>query len=443
MKKKTIISLIIFLFIGFGLIIEPINLFVTNSENFDLNNKLLISSLNKTYVQEWNFTWEGPPLGSGYAINYDSLSNVYIAGITYDPFIPDIDIFLAKFNSSGHFQWNETFGGDGLDLCMDIALDSNDNIYLVGSVENDMGSRRLFLVKYNSLGEFQWNRTWGGSYLDFWYGIALDSYENVFVVGATQNFTTYTEICLVKFDSTGHYQWNRTWGGNYMDMGYDIVLDSSDNIYIAGIHGREADNDVCLLKFNNLGEYQWNRTYDNANYDLGIGIALDSMNNIYILGLTINWTLTQSKLLLVKYDSTGTLDWEKIWGENGSNTFYGLALDSKNNIYTAGVVNYSTVKNQDFCLIQFDASGVEQFVHQWGENKGDGYGAIIIDSSDNIYLTGIRNDNQTYIEKYSKIDFNGQFPNNLISFGNSYIIFIIFTVSFLAIVVLKKSRLLK
>ncbi|KKN19824.1 hypothetical protein LCGC14_0941780 [marine sediment metagenome] len=68
--------------------------------------------------------------------------------------------------------------------------------------------------------------------------MAIDSVDNIYLVGSTQNFTVNVEMCLVKFNSLGQYQWNRTWGVSGFDRGHDIVIDSSDNIYFTGVLGR-------------------------------------------------------------------------------------------------------------------------------------------------------------------------------------------------------------
>jgi len=375
------------------------------STKVELDNNLSTSSLEDTHILEWNFTWGGNYHDSSHAINYDSLGNVYITGRTNYTFTGNDDLFLAKFNSSGHFQWNQTWGEHGDEEVMDLVVDSLNNIYLAGSIDILPGFTKFLLVKFDNQGNYQWNTTWGGSFGDGCFGIALDSAEYIYLVGSTHSFTATQEICIVKFNSLGQYQWNRTWGGGYGDAGYDIKIDSSDNIYVTGLYGRELEyTDLCLIKYNNLGVYQWNRTYDLSSYDYGIALALDSTNNVYISGLTTNISILDGKMLFIKYNNIGDLLWNYTWGESGTNIFYEIEMDSLNNIYIAGVVNYSAVKNLDFCLIQFDTSGVEQFVHRWGGIKNDGYSDIVIDSSDNIYLTGIRNGNEIYLEKYSKID---------------------------------------
>ena len=66
-----------------------------------------------------------------------------------------MDGILVKYNSFGEYQWNKTWGGDGEDYSIGMVHDSNNNIYLVGKIDMDPmnGNSDSILLKYNSLGE--------------------------------------------------------------------------------------------------------------------------------------------------------------------------------------------------------------------------------------------------------------------------------------------------
>ena len=424
MKRTNIILAILYLLFNlafnFGLEGTP----TVSYEEGNLSNNLSISSFKDTHLLEWNFTWGGNYHESVFAMTADSLGNIYITGQTNFTSPADWDMYLVKFNSSGHLQWNQTWGGNEFEKFYEIGFDSFNNIYLGGSIENvGPPNSRFLLVKFNSLGQYQWNQTWSRSFLDRGHGMAVDSSDNIYLMGSTENITTSSDICLVKFNSLGQYQWNRTWGGNYFDEGHEIVIDSSDNIYITGMYGRFDTVDVVLIKYNNLGQFQWNRTYNTNNVQYKVAIALDSLDNIYIGTWVMNISLLDSVMLFLKYDQTGTLLWDQKWGENGKYTIVDIALDSDDYIYGVGGVNNSVEKGWDFSLIQFDTSGVQQFNQTWGGTNLDFYVAIAIDLTDNIYLAGMKDGSNIYLEKYSRdiITQNGQPSNETIPFGNIFI----------------------
>ena len=107
------------------------------------------------------------------------------------------------------------------------------------------------------------------------------------------------DVFLSKFDSSGDFQWARTWGGNGGNHGYGVAVDSSGNIYATGCfagtcdfdpgggtdeHSSNGWSDVSLIKFDLSGDFQWARTWGGVNYDWGAGVAVDGSGNTYITG---------------------------------------------------------------------------------------------------------------------------------------------------------------
>ena len=109
-------------------------------------------------------------------------------------------------------------------------------------------------------------------------------------------------MALVAYNSSGVKQWNHIWGGEDEDYGYDIILDSSENIYAVGCtnsYGR-GNEDICIVKFNSSGMLQWHTWGENGD-DSGFGIAVDSLDNIYFTGKTNSFGSGGDDIVLVKY----------------------------------------------------------------------------------------------------------------------------------------------
>jgi hypothetical protein len=143
-----------------------------------------------------------------------------------------------------------------------VAADDSGNVYVAGQFVSTVdfdpsggtdehtanGSFDIFLSKFDSSGVFQWARTWGGVKWDFGYAVATDGSGNVYMTGDFQgtdvNFNPggsapYSsngiwDAFLSKFDSSGDFQWARTWGGVDSDDGYGVATDGSGNIYVTG-----------------------------------------------------------------------------------------------------------------------------------------------------------------------------------------------------------------
>ena len=110
-------------------------------------------------------------------------------------------------------------------------------------------------------------------------------------------------------------------------------------------------------------------------------------------------------MVFIKYNNTGTMLWNQTWGKNYLDIAINIAIDSEDYIYLVGMVNYSTEKLDDFCFIQFNVNGEQQFNYTWGGPKMDHLYGITIDSSNNIFLAGAENfgssNSDVYLAKYS------------------------------------------
>jgi len=364
-------------------------------------------SANTSISEEWYKTWgENWMSESGYLTNrakalaIDSSDNIYVAGYTeyIDPGAQKYSfsyMCLIKIDSSGIQQWSHTWNASIFDYCKGIALDSSENIFLCGSTHwNSTGAADICLIKYDSSGEEQWVRTWGGFTNDVGTGIAIDSSDNIYIVGYTGSFGTGNgDLCLLKYDGSGVLQWNVTWGGTEGDGGTAIVLDSSSNIYIIGTTSSFGSGllDICLLKYDSSGVQQWNTFWGGDKYDYGNDITIDTFGNIYITGQTESFGSGGYDICLIKFSNSGVLQWEKILG--GSANDYGMALvsDSSDTIYLGGYTNSYGKGQYDLYLAKYNNSGILLSNQTWGGDHIDLCYAMALDSSGNIFFAGTTN----------------------------------------------------
>ncbi|MHA1561181.1 MAG: SBBP repeat-containing protein, partial [Promethearchaeota archaeon] len=345
----------------------------------------------------WNITWGGSGEEVASDMVLDSSNNIYQSGFTKSYGAGEMDMVLVKYNSSGEQQWNTTWGGSGIEIGMTVALDSSEDIYLGGTTRSyGAGNLDMVIVKYNSLGEQQWNTTWGGSEMDTGSSLAVDSSNNIYLAGRTSSFGAGgLDMVIVKYNSLGEQQWNKTWGGSLSDSSTEIVVDLSDNIYLGGYTTSfgAGNNDIVLVKYDSLGEQQWNKTWGGANHDFGYGIGLDSLDNVCITGST-NSTFYDpvnpkiSDMVLVKYNSSGFQQWNATWGGIDDDSGSGIVIDPSDNIYLGGYTKNFGAGEMDMVFVKYNKLGEHQWNTTWGGSEKDGGGKIIFGSSNKIYVTG-------------------------------------------------------
>ncbi len=342
------------------------------------------------------------------------------------------DIAVIKLNSAGVLQWHTFHGYTGLDEGTAIAVDGSGNVYVAGRSRGSWGSPvnphsnssdDIVVLKLNSNGYLQWNTFHGTTDRDIAYGLALDVNGNVYVTGLSYyNWGSPVNphpqlggddsIVVLKLDNAGTLQWNTFHGGNSSyHIGRGIAVDGDGYVYIAGEAGKAWGTpvnsfndgfDIIVLKLNNSGALQWHTFHGSAYYDFGTAIALDGGGNIYVTGYSYtNWGSPVNPFqgttdaFVLKLDNAGVLQWNTFHGSSsGSDSGYGIALDSGGNVFVTGNSNqdwgnadHSHNGANDIFVLKLNNGGELQWHTFYGSGSSDiGFG--IASTSENVYVTG-------------------------------------------------------
>jgi hypothetical protein len=169
-----------------------------------------------------------------------------------------------------------------------MTLDSADNIYLAGIVGlaryGNYGN--FLLVKCNSTGQPQWFRTQGkynrafatSNHVSLSNIISLNSLDNIYFAGETYTVGYETDIVLLKYDNTGEFQGQREWGIDDRDeYASGIAIDSLDNVYLVG-----STSEYDIILFKNLGISK-SSDLGITGFDIIITFAISSIISIFLV----------------------------------------------------------------------------------------------------------------------------------------------------------------
>jgi hypothetical protein len=245
---------------------------------------------------------------------------------------------------------------------------------------------------------FDWSTDEGSQEFFFKHKSAtkIDGSGNVYLTGATLNQNGDYDVLVSKYNVSGTRIWASQYagaaGGN--DAGLDLVIDESGNVYVTGtsVEAASDSNDVLVLKYNSSGVLQWSETYNGAgsSHDGGVMISLNSTGEIYVSGITTGATPPLTDFLLLKYSNSGTPLWQ--WVHNNGlfdvATGHGVDEYEQVTVYGAtqtGLTTYSfmtvTYNGTTGLLISTGLSGASS--HQFRS-----LGAIEKDQAGNTYITG-------------------------------------------------------
>jgi len=177
------------------------------------------------------------------------------------------DIFVAKFAPNGAHIWSRRFGAAGQDVANAVDIDASRNVFVTGEFRNtvNFGGEDLtapgttnapdvFLIKLSGVdGGHLWSKRFGSTGTDRGSALVVDSGNNVIVAGkftGTVNFggSNYTEtggggdIFYAKYaGGDGSHSWSKQLVGAGSDEGTGICVDGSNDVFLAGIYTSGID----------------------------------------------------------------------------------------------------------------------------------------------------------------------------------------------------------
>jgi hypothetical protein len=166
-----------------------------------------------------------------------------------------------------------------------------------------------------------------------------------------------------------------------------ISADSQGNVYCAAFQYK-------ILKYNSSGTKIWAVTIDSATFK---DITTDSSGNVYVTGSTTGALYGTnsggSDMIVAKYTSAGTQTWIRQLGSTADDTGNDVAVDSSGNVYVTGITQgalptQTYVASIDIFLVKYTSTGSWVWTRQVGTNGVDQGFAISIDSSGYIYVAG-------------------------------------------------------
>jgi hypothetical protein len=169
-----------------------------------------------------------------------------VAGITGSYGSGNADIFLMKLDSSGNVVWAKAYGSSGPDFEYDVQITSDGGFVVDYSI----------IVKTNSSGDVQWYRVLGGTQMDAFYSVDQTSDGGFIATGITRSFGSGSaDVFLARLNSSGTFQWSKTYGGSQWDHASSIKHTSEGGYVMAGrTRSFTAGNyDFFLIKTDAVG----------------------------------------------------------------------------------------------------------------------------------------------------------------------------------------------
>jgi len=224
------------------------------------------------------------------------------------------DILIGKFDEEGNNEWVRLLGQGDDDIARAAAVDPTEGtLYVAGETDSELAGRANpggtspFLVRYTSSGSRDWVEVFGPSKTAVARGVAFDSAEGSVFVSGTSSGDMGNEAhagagdgFVAKYGESGGRKWINLIGTGVSEHHFGgVAVDEPDReVYIAGgTFGPLAGNtnnggeDVAVVKYDTSGSRQWVRLYGTSFEEQGRDLAVDpETSDFYVVGQSsANW----------------------------------------------------------------------------------------------------------------------------------------------------------
>lgn len=332
----------------------------------------------------------------------DGSGNVYVAGSTVT-LNATHDILVQKFDSSGDLIWEATYDGgiEEDDIAADVYVDNNGNVYVTGATTQSSGANiDLVVLKYSSTGVFQWSYTYdnGGNPEPYDTGVALtgDNNGNIYVTGTSAGSSTLMDIVTLKLNAAnGVALWIKRFDSSQLNDVPRKIAVNDTLIYVTGATQVILSTmtwKIVALSFSSADGQILNVLGTNGLTTNGIDEAydmtIDLAGNVYVVGATKN-TNNDYDISVFKFDDELNLIWERhIDGHGNDDKGKGIKVDAQGNVYVVGYVTHPT-QGKNMAIVRLSSQGVPLWKRELnGLANADDEAVQVVLAGGFVYLTG-------------------------------------------------------
>ncbi|MBK9271387.1 MAG: SBBP repeat-containing protein [Saprospiraceae bacterium] len=361
---------------------------------------------SQTVKPSWAFGIGDTGPDAGNSLHIDPDGNLLITGFfrgnpDFDPGPGEFkllsngseDVFVCKYDPSGHLIWAKNFGSRREDRGQQITTDTDGNIYISGyfrdavSFDEENPDQKFFpkgfsdgfVLKLDKDGTFVWVKQIAGNLDDIPKCIAVDRENEILVAGYFQGTTDFdpsedtlifqskgvNDVFILKLNQDGDLRWAKHLGGRFDDQASAVLIHPNNEITVTGNFldsldidpgvgtywlTSKASGDVFILRLDSEANFKWAGQFRSDRVVNNIGAYIDRQGFIYMTGffdaqtdfnpgsdsLILDAPNTVGDIFVVKLDELGNLQWARKLGGDAHDVGLGITTDELGNVYTTG-----------------------------------------------------------------------------------------------------------
>ncbi len=347
----------------------------------------------KEGVLKWDEEFGGGQEDRGRAVVEAHDGGYVIVGDTASKGAGDRDVWIIKIDVDGEHEWDKTFGTTYEDLGFSITATSDGGYLIAGYTASgsNRDDRDLWLIKIDSNGSKEWDRTYGGAEQEEGRSVVEVSTGGFIIVGSTSSYGQgKLDLWVLRTDENGTELWNMTYGWPNRDEGRQII-EASDGGFAIAARGEPvgaANLDMWLVKIASDGAEEWNETWGGSKMDEAWSIAEADDGSFISTGRTYSYGKGTADMILVKVDSDGGEVWVRTYGDANAEQGRFITNTTDNEFLITGRTKSYGSGDHDFWLLKVDENGTELLNRTYGGSGWDDGRGICIGSDGGYAVVG-------------------------------------------------------
>jgi hypothetical protein len=358
---------------------------------------ILIVAIPLSYGQAPVVEWElviGAD-GSDNVINiFQTEDGGYILGGTTQHFGGrNQDNFFIKLNADGDTVWTKAYGDNNYSETVSEFIRTSDGGYIaIGNKTSSPYPSQHFMLKLDEDCDSIWSAIFGDPDVQKGTGGITEAYDGGFLFTGRCSIDDYgRQIIIIKTSSDGTFLWEKYYGLEGTDTGYNIIQADNNSYMVIGespsFNGQEGNQDLFLMKTDINGDSIWTKSYGGEQEDWGVRIKQTTDGGYIAVGSSKSFSGGYYKdWYIVRTDANGDTIWTKTFGSSYEDVAQDIKeLPNNMGFVVAGVIHYG---QWDGCLIRLNADGDSLWAVQIGGEDYEIFNAVELTEDGGYILAG-------------------------------------------------------
>lgn len=273
----------------------------------------------------WTRTYGGWDSDEAYSVAVTPDGGCALAGYTYSFGAGDADFYLIKVDSVGNLQWQRTYGGSEWDMAYAMKCLPGGGYILCGVTESFGNGTPVYtngyVVRIDDAGDTLWTRTYGGIDNEQFNGLTTTPDGGFVFIGSTESFGSGgDDFYIVCTDSSGNELWNAVLGGHYTEIARAVAQTNDGGFLVVGRGDSFAAGrgNIYLAQLTSAGDTVWTRNISNGAievYESARSINIVSSGDAFLCGSFTQTPSEPDKAYVVRINANGDTLWTHPFGD--------------------------------------------------------------------------------------------------------------------------------